>query len=136
MSPELPTAQWLATIPELPALTGPPAVAERLVLLVHYGINWSNGWVAGARRTYWDRVLPERILIAACRADTIGRWWSDIADELESQPRTAAQRTELAHLLAADPLPVLQALRNEYLALAQRVHTIADAVRTHREEQK
>lgn len=37
--------------------------AERLLLLVHYSIDWDNSWVAEEkyRKTYWDEILPGRV---------------------------------------------------------------------------
>ena len=39
---------------------GPAGVSERLLLLVHYGIDWSGGWVSRYRSTYWESLLPDR----------------------------------------------------------------------------
>ena len=36
------TDKWLASVPELPALTGAHSTAERLLLLLHYGIDWEK----------------------------------------------------------------------------------------------
>jgi hypothetical protein len=60
------TDRWLAAVPQLPPLTAPAAqVAERLVLLLHYGIDWSgSNWVAARRGDYWDNLLPNRIRMA------------------------------------------------------------------------
>lgn len=54
-----PTDRWLAAAGDImPALEGPAGVAERLLLLIHYGVDWSNSWVARYRATYWDVVPP------------------------------------------------------------------------------
>ena len=73
-----PTQAWQATVPDLEPLEGPPAIAERLLLLLHYGIDWETSWVADLkyRKTYWDEQLPGRVRRAAYRADTLDRWWS------------------------------------------------------------
>ena len=68
-----PTDRWLASVEGMPPLEGPAGVAERLILLLHYGIDWSNGWVANYRKTYWDQVLPDRLIVATYRADTLRR---------------------------------------------------------------
>jgi hypothetical protein len=62
------TDRWLAAVPQLPALSDPAAkVAERLVLLLHYGIDWSErNWVASRRGDYWDNLLPTRVRLATC----------------------------------------------------------------------
>ena len=125
-----PTSRWLSTTaPFMPPLEGPAGVAERLLLLVHYGIDWSTGWVTRYRTTYWDSLLPDRVICATYRSPNLRRWWRDVADDLGSQPRTAAERAELEQLLRADALPVLEVLRFETEALLLRTRIVADAVR-------
>lgn len=129
-----PTDGWLSAVPALPPLNGPYGVAERLLLLLHYGINWQDGWLRTPRHrgAYWERILPDRVLAAAYRAPTLRRWWQDAASELESAPRTAAERAELEQLLRAEPMPVLEILRQETDALILRTRITADAVRAAR----
>lgn len=128
-----PTDGWLTTTaPVMPALTGPAGTAERLLLLIHYGIDWQNGWVSRYRTIYWDRLLPDRIICATYRAPTLRRWWRDVANQLDSQPRSARERAELEQLLRAEPLPVLEVIRFETEALLLRTRITADAVRTTR----
>jgi hypothetical protein len=129
-----PTDRWLAAAPDLPPLDGPYGTAERLLLLVHYGIDWQDGWLRTPkhRGTYWDRILPDRVLTAAYRAPTLRRWWQDAASELDSAPRTAAERAELERLLRADSTPVLEVFRWETDALILRTRITADAVRESR----
>ena len=130
-----PTTRWLATMgAAMPALTGPAGVAERLLLLIHYGVDWSDGWVARYRATYWDKVLPDRVICATYRAPNLRRWWRDVAEDLGSAPRSSAERAELEELLRADPLPVLEVLRFETEALLLRTRLVAEAVRRHRVE--
>ena len=127
---ESPTDRWLAVLGErMPPLTGPAGVAERLLLLTHYGIDWQAGWVSRYRRVYWEQLLPDRVITATYRAGTLRRWWRDVATELGSAPRNAAERTELEQLLRADSTPVLMALRLETEALLLRTRIVADAVR-------
>ena len=127
-----PTDRWLATIPAMPPLEGPAGVAERLLLLIHYGIDWSEGWVTSRRTTYWDKLLPDRVIAATYRAGQLRRWWNDVAQELGSTPRNAAERAELEQLLRAESTPVLETLRFETEALLLRVRIVADAVRATR----
>jgi hypothetical protein len=129
-----PTDRWLAAAPDLPPLDGPEGTAERLLLLLHYGINWQDGWLRTPRHrgTYWDRILPDRVTTATFRAPNLRRWWQDAASELESAPRTPAERAELERLLRADPMPVLEILREETDALILRTRITADAVRVTR----
>jgi hypothetical protein len=128
-----PTAQWLAAAAGLPPLEGAADVAERLLLLLHYGINWQDGWVTRHRGAYWAGVLPDRVIAAAyLEQANLRRWWRAAAQELGSQPRTAAERAELEQLLRADPAPVLEVLRAETEPLLLRTRIVADAVRTAR----
>ena len=130
-----PTGRWLAAAAAtMPPLEGPAGVAERLLLLVHYGVDWQGGWVGKYRTTYWDTLLPDRVICATYRAPNLRRWWRDVADELGSQPRSAAEREELEALLRADPLPVLEVLRFETEALLLRVRIVTEAVRASRVE--
>ena len=130
---ETPTDRWLAATADFMApLDGPAGVAERLLLLVHYGVDWSGGWVGRYRATYWDRLLPDRVVCATYRAATLRRWWRDVAEGLDSQPRNAAERAELEQLLRSPSLPVLEVLRFETEALLLRTRLVADAVRNAR----
>jgi len=83
----------------MPALTGPAGTAERLLLLIHYGIDWQESWVGRYRATYWDKLLPDRVITATYRAGSLRRWWREVASELGSAPRSAAERHELEQLL-------------------------------------
>lgn len=134
-SADTPTSRWLdATSDVMPALDGPAGVAERLLLLVHYGIDWSGGWVTRYRSTYWESLLPDRVICATYRSANLRRWWRDVADDLGSAPRSRAERAELEELLRADPVPVLEVLRSEAEALLLRTRIVADAVRQARAE--
>ena len=125
-----PTSRWLAAAADvMPPLEGPAGSAERLLLLIHYGVDWSAGWVGKYRTTYWDRVLPDRVICATYRAGNLRRWWRDVADELGSQPRTAEERAELEQLLRGDDRAVLEVLRFETEPLLLRTRIVTDAVR-------
>lgn len=131
------TDRWLAAVPQLPPLTEQAAqVAERLVLLLHYGIDWSEGnWVAARRGDYWDNLLPTRIRLATYNSINLHQWWTASAARLGSAPRTDEQRAELAVLLTSEARPVLQVMRDQTTALTLRTRIVADAVRTARSEQ-
>jgi hypothetical protein len=132
-----PTRAWQALVPELRALTddptGPAAraadTAERLLLLVHFSIDWDSSWVADHRPKYWDEILPSRVRRAAYRAATLAEWWS--APALQhlgvTTPRYSDRRLELAELLGQPPLPVLGAMHTSLPALLLRVRIIAEA---------
>ena len=128
-----PTQMWLhATAGFMPPLEGPPGTAERLLLLLHYSIDWDTSWVAGYRTTYWDKLLPDRILVASQQAANLRQWWTQLADDLQAFPTTATARHELAQLLdTPDPMPVLRVLRQETLALVLRTRIVAET-RKHR----
>lgn len=128
-----PTQGWLAAAPWLPPVEGPAATAERLLLLVHYGVDWDS-WVGDKRAGYWERLLPDRVLMATYRARDLRSWWTMLHRSLETSPRSAAQRAELELLLAADARPVLQLLREESEALLLRTRLVADAVRSAKQQ--
>ena len=131
-----PTARRLAAAPHLPPLTDPhAATAEKLLLLLHYGVDWSDrNWIAARRSDYWDEIFPSRVRLATYTSGVnLHHWWTTVATHLNSAPRTTDERVELAALLTADPKPVLQILRDQTLALALRTQIIAAAVREHRE---
>lgn len=123
------TQKWLdATASFMPPLEGPAGTAERLLLLLHYSIDWDSSWVAGYRTTYWDKLLPDRILVASQQASNLRQWWTTLADDLQASPTTVAARHELAQLLDThDPAAVLRVLRHETLALVLRTRIVAES---------
>ncbi len=127
-----PTDRWLALVPEMPPLIGPAGTAERILLLLHYGIDWAHGWVGSRRASYWESLLPDRVCAATFRTASLRHWWTLVATELESLPRTGEERRELERLLREEPLPVLRLLRAETPALILRTRIVADAVRANR----
>ncbi|SKY97560.1 Uncharacterised protein [Mycobacteroides abscessus subsp. bolletii] len=132
-----PTQQWQAMVPALTRLDGAGDTAERLLLLLHYSIDWNSSWVSGHLKTYWDDQLPGRVRRAAYRADTLDRWWTEAASRLgATAPRQADRRNELALLLREPPLEVLSLLQTSLLALVLRVRIIAEAVKDDRKEKQ
>lgn len=133
---QAPTTTWLAAAPELPPLDGPAATAERLLLLLHYGIDWDNSWVASRRSTYWDHHLPDRVRIATYRSgSSLDRWWGLVAEQLESVPNLD-QRGELTTLLREPAKPVLTVMRLYTKALVLRTQIAAAAYRKARRAEK
>ena len=125
-----PTDRWLAAVADqMPALPGPAGVAERLLLLAHYGVDWEHGWIGSRRALYWERILPDRVVVATFRAATLPRWWEELAGELGTAPRNAQERMELQTLLRTPAPAVLEVLRLETEALLLRTRITADAVR-------
>ncbi|MCX5046231.1 hypothetical protein OG921_23960 [Aldersonia sp. NBC_00410] len=128
------TARWIAAAPALPLLTDSAAqVAERLVLLLHFGVDWSDkNWVGARRGEYWDSLLPSRVRLATYSSASLHQWWSAASARLGSTPRTNEQRDELAVLLTSEPRPVLRVMRDQTTALTLRTRIVADAVRASR----
>lgn len=123
-----PTQQWLRAAPFMAPLEGPAGTAERLLLLLHYSIEWDTSWVSGYRTTYWDKILPDRILVASQQAANLRQWWTQLADDLHAFPTTKATRSELAYLLDdPDQAAVLRVLRHETLALVLRTRIVAES---------
>lgn len=130
-----PTQTWRAHAPLLPGLSGPADTAERLLLLVHYGVDWDS-WIGARRTTYWETLLPDRIIAATYRTNSLMAWWTTLHATLETTPRSAAERAELTFLLGQPAGPVLRILRTETDALVLRCRIISDAVRQARTGRK
>lgn len=115
----------LLVLSPLPPLTGPVAVAERLVLLVHRGVDWEV-WGGSRRVKYWD-ALADRVRAATYAGPTLSHWWQDVAAQITSAPRSVEDRAALAVLLATpDPRPVLVALAEHAPTLVLRVRVLAE----------
>ena len=131
-APQTPTQRWLAAVPDLPPVDGTLAVAERLLLLLHYSVDFDS-WVGSYIKRYWSDLLPDRVIVATYRAGTLHQWWDDVAAEFNADPRGREERLELAQLLAhPEPQAVLEHLRVETTALLLRTRITADAVRSTR----
>lgn len=121
--------QWqdFATLPALP-LEG--MVAQRLVLLAHYGADFTI-WGGARRSRYWD-ALTERVKAATYAGPSLGDWWQAMSRSLPCTPRNGSERADLVHLMSHEPaLPVLMYLRRHPDYLVLRVRVIADARRSH-----
>ena len=128
-----PTQAWRSHA-ALPGLSGPADTAERLLLLVHYGVDWDS-WIGARRATYWETLVPDRIIAATYRTNSLMAWWTTLHATLETAPRGKAERAELASLLGEPAGPVLRVLRTETDALVLRCRIISDAVRQARTAQ-
>lgn len=161
MTAELsPTRRWQSLVPELKSLDFNGQVsesdasmteaekaaaraadtAERLLLLLHYSIDWEHSWIGEERhrKGYWDDILPGRVWHAARRAATLDQWWSNPALQnlgVEA-PRYPDRRLELAVLLREPATPVLRTFRNSLPALLLRVRIIRDAVDAERKAKR
>lgn len=131
-----PTQTWQALVPELTPQPGPADTAERLLLLLHYAIDWNNSWVAQHRKTYWDEILPGRVTIAAYRCnDDLERWWTLASTSLDNaSPRQPDRRRELAILLREPSQPVIAEIREKLPARLLAVRIIVEANREARDD--
>lgn len=149
-----PTRRWQALVPELQALAAPTKsaaagpspsaadqaadIAERLLLLLHYSIDWDNTWIGEEkhRKTYWDEVIVSRVRVASYCSATLDEWWSTASTLLDATaPRHRDRRLELAELLQEPPLPVLGMFQTSLPALLLRVRIITEAVNAERKKQ-
>lgn len=103
-------------------------IAERLVLLAHYGADF--GIWGGARRTrYWD-ALTERVKASTYAGPRLSDWWQSMSKSLPCAPRNAREREDLVSLMSHEPaLPVLYYLRRNPDFLVMRVRVIAESRR-------
>lgn len=134
------TDRWIAAAPiELPPLTGVHDAAQRILLLLHYSVDWQDSWVGQSkhRARYWDRTLPDYVISAATTTGDLHRFWTEVSSRLHATPRDRREREELAILLAhPDPEGILDTLREATPALVLRVRIIADAWRSQRHAER
>ena len=118
----------------LPALTGPEGVAERLVLLVHRGVDWEV-WGGARRVRYWD-AFTDRVRASTYAGPTLSEWWQDLCVQISSTPRYPEDRADLARLIASpDQRAVLDALHKHAATLVLRVRVLTETRRaTHDHE--
>lgn len=127
-----PTVLWQSSV-ALPSLSVQEDIAERLVLLAHYGADF-DVWGGSRRVRYWD-ALTERVKASTYVGPTLSDWWTGMVRSLHTQPRNKAEREDLAQLLSADnQKEVLKILRNHADVLVLRVRVISDARNKLREE--
>ena len=75
--------------------------------------------------------------MATYRGSTLRRWWREVSAELQSAPRNAQERLEVAQLLEyPEQAEVLRLLRTEAEPLMLRVRIIAEAVCAARVEEQ
>lgn len=128
------TDAWLAESP-LEPLTGPEGVAERLVLLLHNGVDFDI-WGGARRVRYWD-ALSERVKAATYAGPTLSHWWGDVCRQIVSAPRDHSVREEVATLLAAENgKAILVALRTHAEVLVLRARVVSEYRRQAREGEK
>lgn len=119
------TDDLLACSP-LPPLEGAQGTAERLVLLVHRGVDW-DVWGGARRVRYWD-ALADRVRAATYAGPSLADWWQAVSAQISSAPQSAPERAEMAALLAtAEPRAVLVVLRSHAPALVLRTRVLSEA---------
>ena len=118
------TEEWRTTV-TLPEMPPEGVIAERLVLLAHYGADFGI-WGGGRRARYWD-ALMERTKASTYAGPNIGDWWQAISKSLPCAPRSSREREDLVYLMGHQPaLPVLYYLRRNPDFLVMRVRVIAE----------
>lgn len=135
MTDDMPiTMKWRAGV-SLPEIPPEAEVAERLVLLAHYGADFSI-WGGTRRARYWDALL-ERVKAATYAGPTLGDWWQAMSKSLPCAARNTEERADLVQLLGHEPaIPVLNYLRRHPDYLVLRVRVIAEARRNEYEMRK
>lgn len=118
----------LLALSPLPPLSGPEAAAERLVLLIHRGVDWQV-WGGARRVRYWD-ALTDRVRAATYAGPTLSEWWRTICTQITSTPRNASDRADTATLIAyPDQRAVLDALHRHADTLVLRVRVLVEHTR-------
>lgn len=134
MSAPRPALEALLAASPLPPLTGPESTAERLVLLVHRGVDWEV-WGGARRSRYWD-ALTDRVRACTYAGPTLSQWWQEIAQQIGSAPHYPEDRADLARLLAEpDQRAVLTALHTHAATLVLRIRVLTETRRETRDPQ-
>lgn len=122
-----PSVMWQQST-QLPPVTEEESVAERLILLAHYGADFTV-WGEKRRVRYWD-ALAERVKAATFSGPTLADWWSQISRDVPTTPRNADQRADVAELLSYEKgREVVKILRRYADVLVLRVRVIAETRR-------
>jgi len=108
----------ISTLLPLPSLEA--QLAERLIFLVHEGVNWDI-WGGKRRMNYWE-ALTDRVRAATYAGPTLLHWWEQIAQSIESSPKSAEHRALVSQaLIAENQKEVLKYLRYHATVLVMRV---------------
>lgn len=120
--------QWQHVV-DLPPLSEAENIAQRLVLLAHYGADFTV-WGGKRRTRYWD-ALTERVKACTFAGPTIADWYNDISTRLPTWARNPEQRADLVALLAyPDSRAVVKILRQYSDVLVLRTRVISEVRRT------
>lgn len=119
-----PSIEWQSIV-DLPPTDDASAIAERLVLLAHYGADFTI-WGGARRIRYWD-ALMERVKAATYAGPTLADWWTGMTRSLPTSPRSKRERKDVADLLTyPDGKAVLKILRGNTEVLILRVRVISE----------
>jgi hypothetical protein len=115
----------------VPALeSGPEAIAEQLVMLIHRGVDWSV-WGGDRRYRYWD-ALADRVRAATYAGSGLQDWWEAMEKQIRSQPKNPEDRQLVTILLMQtkeDQRLILAALRKHAGTLVMRTRVHIDAAK-------
>lgn len=112
----------------LPALPDAEGVAERLLLILHYGADF-NIWGGHRRHKYWG-AFQERVIAASYSGPDLTDWWSQITVSLPSEPRNRKEREEAGRLVYyAEGSDVVKTLRRNAPAYILRTRIAAEHYR-------
>ena len=120
----------------LEPLPGPEGIAERLVGLVHQGVDW-DVWGGHRRIRYWD-ALADAVRSGVYAGRTLFDWFERVCRQISSEPPGSAEgRAELAALLSCgQDREVLRALQRHAGALVLRVRVQREAQRKRQKEER
>lgn len=103
-------------------------VAERLILLVHLGRDFTIWGKRPAR--YW-KALTDHVRTGTYAGPGLEDWWGRVCSRMQSEPRSAEARGEVAELLTyPNHRAVLEVLRDRSAVLVLRVQVIMEHTRT------
>lgn len=121
------TAEILSYSP-LPPLKKAEGVAERLLILLHYGADFTV-WGGHRKPKYWG-AFQERIIAATYTGPALADWWSNMTELLPSTPRNKAEREETGMLLCyPQGDETVRVLRKNAPALMLRTRIAAERYR-------
>ena len=108
-----------------PLTTTSQQQAERLVFLIHEGVNWS---VWGSRRNrYWD-ALTDRVRAGTYYGTSLNDWWEFISTNIDSTPKSSPHRKLVVqNLISPDDIEVLKVLRTHASVLVLRVRVFIES---------
>ena len=108
-------------------------IAERLLILTHYGADF-NIWGKRVNR-YWD-AFAEQCKASCYHGPGVWDWWSHMSESLPSTPRDSVERGELAEILSVCrsnanlDVGVVNVFRTNTPVMILRLRVIAESWKT------